>query len=120
MDRIFVEGLTIETLIGIYDRERSVRQPVMLSVSIDCAPAAPAEREDISGTVDYDAVVEALKTFVSARSDGLLESLANACVAMLHRQFPNARAIRLRIDKPTAARRLGCERVGVEIRREFH
>jgi dihydroneopterin aldolase len=49
----------------------------------------------------------------------LLETLAEACVAMLHRRFPKAREIGLRIDKPDAAKRLGCERVGVEIRRGF-
>ncbi len=117
MDTVFIERLTVETVIGIYDWERAARQPVVLSVSLvrDAGTAA----DDIEGTVDYGAVVETLKTFVSARSDGLLETLADACVAMLHRQFPKARAIGLRIEKPNAAHKLGCERVGVETRREF-
>jgi dihydroneopterin aldolase len=39
---------------------------------------------------------------------------------MLHRRFPKAREIELHIDKPDAAKHLGCARVGVEIRRAFH
>ncbi len=116
MDRIFIEGLAVETVIGVYDWERDMRQALVLSVSLDC-DATPAD--DIGGTIDYSAVVDALKAFVSQRRDGLLETLGEACAAMLHRQFPAARAIALRIEKPGAARKLGCERVGVEIRREF-
>ncbi len=116
MDRIFVEGLAVETVIGVYDHERDVPQPLVLSASLDCEVDA---RDELGGTIDYAAVVEALKTFVTQRRDGLLETLAEACVAMLHRRFPKAREIGLRIDKPDAAKRLGCERVGVEIRRGF-
>lgn len=117
MDRIFVQGLAVETTIGIYDWERETRQPVVLSVSLACGANTAAD--DIDGTIDYSTVVDSLKTFVSQRSDGLLETLAEACVAMLHRQFPKAQAIELRIEKPGAAQKLGCERVGVEVRREF-
>ena len=116
MDRIFVEGLTVETVIGIYDWERETRQPLVLSVSLACDTTAT---DDIGGTIDYDAVVDSLKAFAAQRRDGLLETLGEACVAMLHRQFPKAQVIELRIEKPGAAQKLGCERVGVEIRREF-
>ncbi|MGH8126398.1 MAG: dihydroneopterin aldolase, partial [Rhodanobacteraceae bacterium] len=34
MDTVFIEGLTVETIIGIYDWERRVRQPVMLDIEM--------------------------------------------------------------------------------------
>ncbi len=117
MDRIFVEGLAVEAVVGVYDHERDAPQPLVLSVWLDCDIDA---RDELAGTIDYAAVVEALKTFVTQRRDGLLETLAEACVAMLHRRFPKAREIELHIDKPDAAKHLGCARVGVEIRRAFH
>jgi dihydroneopterin aldolase len=120
MDRIFIEGLRIETLIGIHAEERTARQPLSLSVWLDLHAADVAATDGIDDTVDYAAVVEALTTFVSARSDGLLETLAEACVAMLRRRFPKTRAVVLRIEKPVAAQKLGCESVGIEIRREFN
>lgn len=113
---IFVEGLAVETVIGVYDRERDAPQPLVLSVSLDCEIDS---RDEIGGTIDYAAVVDAIKTFVPQRTDGLLETLGEACVAMLHREFPAARTIELRIEKPNAAKHLGCARVGVEVRREF-
>jgi dihydroneopterin aldolase len=116
VDRIFIEGLAVEAIIGVYDWERGTPQPLLISVSLVCDVDAG---DEIGGTIDYAAVVEVLKTFVTQRRDVLLEALAEACVAMLHSQFPKARAIELRIEKPNAAQKLGCESVGVEIRREF-
>lgn len=116
MDRIFIEGLAVETVIGVYDWERGMPQPLLLSVSLVCDVDAG---DEIGDTIDYAAVVEALKTFVTQRRDVLLETLTEACVAMLHSQFSKAREIGLRIEKPNAAQKLGCESVGVEIRREF-
>lgn len=116
MDTIFVEGLTLDTLVGIYPHERNAPQPVVFTLTLACDFTGA---DAIAGTIDYGAVVAALKAFVPTRHDGLLETLAEASAAMLKQTFPQARAIELRIDKPVAARALGCERVGVRIRREY-
>ena len=116
MDTVFIEGLRIETLIGIYPHEREARQPVVLSLTLGYAAA---RIEDIAQAIDYGAVVAALRAFVAERTDGLLETLAEACATMLRQQFPRVRSIDLGIDKPLAAKTLGCARVGVRIRREF-
>lgn len=116
MDSVFIEGLRIETLIGIYPHEREARQPVVLSLTLGYAAAGI---EDIAQAIDYGAVVAALRAFVAERSDGLLETLAEACAAMLRQQFPRVRTIDLAIDKPQTAKALGCARVGVRLRREF-
>lgn len=116
MDTVFIEGLRIETLIGIYPHEREARQPVVLSLTLGYAAA---RIEDIAQAIDYGAVVAALRAFVTERTDGLLETLAEACAAMLRQQFPRVRTLDLAIDKPQAAKTLGCTRVGVRIRREF-
>jgi 7,8-dihydroneopterin aldolase/epimerase/oxygenase len=119
MDNVFIEGLTVETLVGIHARERRMLQPVVLSISLGWDPARRSADDAIGNAIDYAAVVDAVRIFVSARSDQLLETLAEACAAMLHRQFPAAQTLELRIDKPMAARDLGCTKVGVHIRRDF-
>ena len=35
MDRVFIENLTVETVIGIYDWEREIRQAVSLDLEMD-------------------------------------------------------------------------------------
>ncbi|TAN06709.1 MAG: dihydroneopterin aldolase [Rhodanobacteraceae bacterium] len=116
MDSVFIDGLRIETLIGIYPHERKARQPVVLTVTLGYAPRAIT---DISQAIDYGAVVAALRAFVGGRTDGLLETLADACAAMLKLRFPAVRTIDLVIDKPLAATALDCARAGVRIHREF-
>lgn len=116
MDTVFVEGLSVETTIGIYDWERTARQPVVLSVALGCDTAAIA---DIADAIDYGAVAEVLKNFIASRSDGLLETLAEACAAELKARFPRTRMIDLRIEKPLAAKHLGCAHAGIRIQRSY-
>lgn len=116
MDTVFIEGLIVETTIGIYDWERTVRQPVVLSVALECDTAAI---KDIADAIDYGAVADLLKTFIASRSDGLLETLAEACAAELKTKFPRTRMIDLRLEKPLAAKNLGCAHAGVHIQRSY-
>ncbi|MDE2271274.1 MAG: dihydroneopterin aldolase [Xanthomonadaceae bacterium] len=119
VDTVFIEGLIVKTLIGVHDWERRVLQPLVVSAWLSSDGAERAATDNLDDAIDYATVVEAIREFVAERTDGLLETLAEACVAMLNQRFPKARAIELRIDKPAAARNLGCGRVGVRIRREF-
>ena len=42
MDKVFIENLTVETVIGIYDWEREIRQSVSLDLEMDFDIAAAA------------------------------------------------------------------------------
>ena len=47
MDKVFIEALEIDCVIGIYDWERSIRQPVQLDIEMEFdnrmpAPATPS------------------------------------------------------------------------------
>ncbi|MBS0383668.1 MAG: dihydroneopterin aldolase [Proteobacteria bacterium] len=117
MDRVFIEGLAVETLIGIYAGEHAARQPVVMDLELGFDNAKPAASGRIDDTLDYAAVVAALKAFVADFDCGLLEELAEACCAMLQRQFPAIRSIDLRLDKPAASQALGCRHVGVRVQR---
>ncbi len=119
MDTVFIEGLTLATRIGIYAGERDAPQPVTLDLRLGFDNAAAGASGRIEDALDYAAVVAALRTFVAARDCGLLEQLAEACCDMLRARFHGIHSLDLRIDKPHAARALGCTHVGVAIHREF-
>ncbi|MBN8737737.1 MAG: dihydroneopterin aldolase [Xanthomonadales bacterium] len=119
MDSIFIEGLAVETLIGIHDGERDARQPLVVDLELGFDNTRPAASGRIEDTIDYAAVVDALETFVAESDCGLLEELAEGCCAMLRQKFDGLRSIDLRLDKPAAAQALGCRHVGVRIRRRF-
>src|SRR5690606_6933173 len=75
-DCVFIEGLVIETVIGIYDWERKIRQPLRFDIEMAFDNRVPAGSDDIADTLDYKAVSKRLIAFVSASSFGLVETLA--------------------------------------------
>jgi dihydroneopterin aldolase len=117
MNCIFITGLRVDALIGVYDWEREHRQPLRLDLELRPAPGAALSDGAREAALDYAKVVAEVRAFVGAREDALLETLAEALCARLFDRF-GAASIRLRIDKPQAALLLGCEHVGLVIERQ--
>lgn len=114
MDKVFIEALEIECVIGIYDWERKIRQPVVLDIEMGFDNRKPAASDDIADTLDYKAVSKRLIQFVSESSFGLVETLAERCAAIILEEFGVA-GVRLKLSKPGAVR--GAKAVGVMIER---
>jgi 2-amino-4-hydroxy-6-hydroxymethyldihydropteridine diphosphokinase len=114
MDKVFIEGLEIEALIGIYDWERRIRQPLVFDLEMAFDNRGPAASDDIADTLDYKAVSKRLVGFVSESSCGLVETLAEQCAQLVLREFA-VEWLRLKLRKPGAVR--GARAVGVEIER---
>ena len=114
MDIVFLTGLRIETMIGIYDWEKAIRQPVILDVEMAADVAAAAATDRIEQALDYKAVAKRLKEFVGNARFELVESLAEACASLIREEF-GVPWVRLRLDKTGAVS--GAEGVGVIIER---
>ena len=114
MDRVFIEGLEIEALIGIYDWERRIRQPLLFDVEMAFNNRRPATSDDIADTLNYKAVSKRLIEYVSQSDFGLVETLAERCAEIVLQEFGVAH-VRLKLSKPGAVR--GARAVGVIIER---
>jgi dihydroneopterin aldolase len=114
MDKVFIEALEIEAVIGIYDWERKIRQPLLFDIEMAFDNRVPAASDKIVDTLDYKAVSKRLIAFVSASSFGLVETLAERCAELILAEFPVAQ-LRLKLGKPGAVR--GAKAVGVIIER---
>jgi 2-amino-4-hydroxy-6-hydroxymethyldihydropteridine diphosphokinase len=114
MDTVFIEGLEIEALIGIYDWERRVRQPLQFDIEMAFDNRRPAASDAIADTLDYKAVSKRLIAFVSDSAFGLVETLAERCATLIIEEFGVAH-VRLKLSKPGAVR--GARAVGVRIER---
>jgi 2-amino-4-hydroxy-6-hydroxymethyldihydropteridine diphosphokinase len=114
MDKVFIEGLEIEALIGIYDWERRVRQPLQFDIEMAFDNRRPAASDAIADTLDYKAVSKRLIEFVSQSGFGLVETLAERCATLIIQEFAVAH-VRLKLSKPGAVR--GARAVGVIIER---
>jgi dihydroneopterin aldolase len=113
-DKVFIEGLEIEALIGIYDWERRIRQPLVFDIEMAFDNRVPAASDDIADTLDYKAVSKRLIEFVGQSGFGLVETLAERCAGIILEEFGVAR-VRLKLSKPGAVR--GARAVGVLVER---
>ena len=114
MDKVFIEGLEIEALIGIYDWERRIRQPLVFDIEMAFDNRKPAASDTIEDTLNYKDVSKRLIDYVSASSFGLVETLAERCAEIILDEFDVAQ-VRLKLSKPGAVR--GAKSVGVIIER---
>jgi 7,8-dihydroneopterin aldolase/epimerase/oxygenase len=114
MDKVFIEALEIEALIGIYDWERRIRQPLLFDLEMAFDNRKPAATDAVADTLDYKAVSKRLIEYVSRSDFGLVETLAERCAELVLREFDVAH-LRLKLSKPGAVR--GARAVGVIIER---
>lgn len=114
MDCVFIEDLRIETVIGIYDWERKIRQVVALDIEMAFDNRKPAASDRIVDTLDYKAVSKRLIGFVESSHFELVETLAERCAEIVLSEFGVA-WLRLKLSKPGAV--TGSKAVGVMIER---
>lgn len=114
MDIVFITDLDIETVIGIYDWEREIKQTVRLNIEMNADVARAALTDQIDDTLDYKAVAKRLIGFVEASEFGLVETLAERCAEIILKEFP-VQWVRFRLDKLGAV--TGSRSVGIQIER---
>lgn len=114
MDIVFIRDLRVETVIGIYDWEREIRQAVVLDLELGCDVRRAAASDSIEDTLNYKAVSKRLTSFIEASSFQLVETLAERCAEILLQEF-GVTWLRLSLNKIGAVS--GARDVGVLIER---
>ncbi|WP_136066183.1 dihydroneopterin aldolase [Modicisalibacter radicis] len=114
MDRVLIEGLAVETVIGVYAWERSIRQRLSLDLELatDIRPAAAGD--DLGHTLDYAAISARIGEFAAHSHFQLVETFAEHLAALLREEFAIA-WLRLTVRKPGAVAEAST--VGVRIER---
>lgn len=112
---IFLEGLEIECVIGIYPHERTKEQLLLVDCQIDRDLAAAVKSDDVKDTVDYVHLAQALTKLAKDRKYKLIETFAEEGAALLIRDFGALRA-EIKIMKPGAVEGANWPAVRVERR----
>ena len=114
MDTVFIRELRADTVIGVYDWERQVRQTLVLDLEMAADNRPPAASDAIDDALDYAAVSARVVAFIQASEFQLIETLAERVVELVLAEFP-VPWLRLRLCKPGALPR--ARDVGVLIER---
>jgi dihydroneopterin aldolase len=104
-DRIILEGLRVDAMIGVYPHEERVHQRLDIDVIVETDMARAAADDDVRHTIDYDVVARIARERVLSRHHRLIETLAHDIAEALLTAFVDQTdAVTVRIKKPGAVR----------------
>lgn len=112
-NRIILEGLTLECIIGLYDWERIHKQRVDIDITLE-ADTQGGLTDDIRDTVDYKSLAKEIRAMVEPSQFMLIEKMAEEIAAICIKRNGVSSAT-VRVSKPGAVR--GSRNVGVEVTR---
>ena len=113
-DVVFVKGLTVEAVIGVYEWERAIHQPIRIDIVLETDISKAAVSDDVSDALNYKAVCDDVSRWCKEIKAELLEHLAGEIAESLLAKY-SCQKIILSVAKPTAIKQ--AEAVGVQITR---
>jgi dihydroneopterin aldolase len=102
-DTIFVNGLTAECIIGLWDWERQVKQKLVIDLELETDIRKAAASERLEDTIDFERVSRRLVKYVEESNFHLVETLIDRLARIVLTEF-DVPAVRLRINKQGAVR----------------
>jgi len=114
MDIVYLHGLRLETVIGVWDWERHIRQTLIVDLDMRADVARAAASDSIDDTIDYKTIADRLVEIAAESSYTLVETLAERIAGELTGPH-GIEWVRVKISKTGALR--GARDVGVVIER---
>jgi dihydroneopterin aldolase len=111
-DLVLIQGLRINTVIGVYAWEKEIWQTLVLDLELatDIRPAAADDA--IALALNYAEISERLRHFIAEMRVELIETVAERTAQLLLAEYPIS-GVRLTVNKPGAVAE--AESVGVRI-----
>lgn len=113
-DVVFIKGLKVEAVIGVFDWERAITQPLLIDIALETDISAAALSDDVSDALSYKEVCDDVSEWCKEIQAKLLEHLAGQISDKLFAKY-DCQKITLSIAKPTAITQ--ADAVGVQITR---
>ncbi len=101
MDIVFIKQLAVDTVIGVYEWEKTIHQRLFFDVELSTDIRAAASADDIRQTLDYAVVCERVIALVQSGPVELIETLAERIAKMLLEDFATTQVM-VQVDKPAA------------------
>ncbi len=114
MDRIFIEKLRVDAIIGVYPNERQIKQPLIIDIDMSYDAKQAIASDNLKYALDYHKVCKNIHFFVSESSYQLIETLADA-IAQKILKIKGVLQVTIKVSKPNALDL--ADNVGVYIQR---
>jgi dihydroneopterin aldolase len=101
LDCLHIDGLKVNTRIGVYAWEQQICQPLLIDISI---PADFKVCDDqLAKTIDYDKLCQRVTDYVESNAFQLIETVAHQIVQLIKREF-NVKELSVAVSKPHAVK----------------
>ena len=110
--KVIITDLVFNTSIGIHDFEKEKKQQIKFNIEIDINPLLKAVENDLNSIINYESIINKIKSITQKKHYNLLETLAEDIFYNLFLN-KNIIKIKLRIEKPEIIKNTSS--VGVEI-----
>ena len=100
MDAIIIEGLKVDTVIGCFNWERQIIQPLMLDLTIHNDLNQAAQSDELDDTLNYAQICELAAQVIQQAKPKLIEHAAQLVLEKLFLVFPSIESIIITIRKP--------------------
>lgn len=114
MDIIYLHGLKVDCVIGVWEWEREITQTITIDLDMGFDISAAANSDDLQDTLSYKNVAKRVESFVKESKFALVEKLAEEIATILLTEF-SIKWCRVKANKFGAVRAAGD--VGVIIER---
>lgn len=100
MDAIIIEGLKVDTVIGCFNWERQIIQPLMLDLTIHNDLTHAAQSDELEDTLNYAQICELAAQVIHQAKPKLIEHAAQLVLECLFTTFSSIESIVITIRKP--------------------
>ena len=100
MDAIIIEGLKVDTVVGCFNWERQIIQPLMLDLTINSSLEQASNSDELQDTLNYAEICEISATVIQVAAPKLIEHAAKLVLSALFTTFPAIDSIIITIRKP--------------------
>lgn len=111
---VFVRDLVLQAEIGVHRHERRQRQPVRVNIDLTVEEDLRPLEDRLENVVDYETLVDGVRTIVAAGHINLVETLAERIAGLA---LADARVVSTRVRVEKLEILPDAESVGVEIER---
>ena len=100
MDAIIVEGLKVDTVIGCFNWERQIIQPLMLDLILQTSLEQASNSDELEDTMNYAEICEISAKVIQDAQPKLIEHAAKLVINALFTRFSAIESIIITIRKP--------------------
>ena len=110
--KVVIKNLILNIFIGIHDFEKKKKQRVRFNIEVETNPNTKPSNKDFSTIVDYETLVNKIKTLVKKQHHELLEELAENIFRIIF-QNKLVKKVNIKLEKLHIIKET--ESVGVDI-----